>query len=52
MAPYEALYDKQCRTPLCWSEVGDKWLIGPKIIRQTAADVQVIRDRLKAAQDR
>ena len=32
--------------------MGDKWLIGPDIIRQTAADVQNIRDRLKAAQDR
>ena len=52
MGLYEALYGKHCRTPLCWSEVGDKWLTGPEIIRQTAADVQNIRDRLKAAQDR
>ena len=52
MAPYEALTGKQCRTPLCRREVSDKWLMGPEIIRQTAADVQIIRDRLKAAQDR
>ena len=32
--------------------MGDKWLTGPDIIRQTAEDVQIIRDRLKAAQDR
>ena len=49
MSPYEALYNKQCRTPLCWSEMGDKWFIGRDVIRQTAADVQIIRDRLKAA---
>ena len=51
MALYEALYGKQCRTSLYWSEVGDKWLTGPDVIRQIAVDVQIIRDRLKAAQD-
>ena len=24
MAPYEALYGRKCRTPLCWDEVGEK----------------------------
>ncbi|MCI80724.1 gag protease polyprotein, partial [Trifolium medium] len=24
MAPYEALYGHKCRTPLCWTEVGDR----------------------------
>ena len=23
MAPYEALYGKKCRTPICWDEVGE-----------------------------
>jgi hypothetical protein len=23
MTPYEALYGRKCRTPLCWAEVGD-----------------------------
>ncbi|KAI5338787.1 hypothetical protein L3X38_018059 [Prunus dulcis] len=26
MAPHEALYGRQCRTPICWNEVGDKKL--------------------------
>ena len=29
MAPYEALYGKKCRTPLCWDEVGERKLLGP-----------------------
>ena len=29
MSPFEALYSKSCRTPLCWSEVGEMALVGP-----------------------
>ncbi|PRQ42384.1 putative nucleotidyltransferase, Ribonuclease H [Rosa chinensis] len=52
MAPYEALYGKQCRTPLCWDEVGERQLIGPEIIEITTDKVKVIRERLKTAQSR
>ncbi|GKB99772.1 reverse transcriptase domain-containing protein [Tanacetum coccineum] len=27
-APYEALYGRKCRSPVCWSEVGDSQLTG------------------------
>ncbi|GKB94865.1 putative reverse transcriptase domain-containing protein [Tanacetum coccineum] len=29
-APFEALYGRKCRSPVCWAEVGDAQLIGPK----------------------
>ena len=29
MALLEALYDRKCRTPVCWDEVGEKRLAGP-----------------------
>lgn len=32
MTPYEALYERKCRTPLCWTEVGEESILGPKII--------------------
>lgn len=51
-APYEALYGRKCRTPVCWMEVGEKQLVGPEIIQQTADKVTQIRERLKVAQDR
>lgn len=35
MAPYEALYGHKCRTPLCWSEVGDKGMLGLEFIQET-----------------
>ncbi|GKG08561.1 putative reverse transcriptase domain-containing protein, partial [Tanacetum coccineum] len=34
-APFEALYGHKCRSPICWAEVGDSLLIGPKIIHET-----------------
>ncbi|KAB2617405.1 S ribonuclease [Pyrus ussuriensis x Pyrus communis] len=52
MAPFEALYGRACRTPLCWSEVGERVLVGPEIVEETTQNVQVIKSNLKAAQDR
>ena len=49
MSPLEALYGKSCRTPLCWSEVGERVLVGPKIVDETTQNVQVIKSNLKAA---
>ncbi|XP_058752462.1 uncharacterized protein LOC131625637 [Vicia villosa] len=52
MAPYEALYGRKCRSPLCWSEVGEKGILGPEIIQETTEKVKMIRDKMKQAQDR
>ena len=52
MAPYEALYGRKCRAPLCWDEVGERKLLGQEIVQGTIDNVKVIRDRLKIAQDR
>ena len=52
MAPYEALYGRKCRTPVCWEEVGERKLIGLEIVQVTCDKIKVIRDRLKIAQDR
>ncbi|KAJ9557756.1 hypothetical protein OSB04_012370 [Centaurea solstitialis] len=52
MAPFEALYRRKCRTPLCWQETGEKILAGPELIQITHDKIRVIRERMKAAQDR
>ncbi|KAI3810401.1 hypothetical protein L1987_20013 [Smallanthus sonchifolius] len=51
-APFEALYGRKCRSPLCWAEVGDKHLTGPEVIQETTDKIFKIKDRLKAARDR
>ena len=50
MAPYEALYGRRCRTPLCWSEVGERQLLGPELIQQASYGVKLIRERLRVSQ--
>jgi hypothetical protein len=32
IALYQALYERKCRSPLYWDEVGERHLLGPKII--------------------
>jgi hypothetical protein len=52
MAPFEALYGRKCRTPLNWSKTGESQIFGPNIIKQAEEQVQLIQNRLKAAQSR
>ncbi|XP_075504639.1 uncharacterized protein LOC142542080 [Primulina tabacum] len=52
MAPYEALYGRKCRSPLYWDEVGEKAIVGPELVQITIGKVTVVREKLKAAQDR
>jgi len=52
MAPFEALYGRPCRSPVCWDEVGERRLLGPELIQDSAEKVQLIRKRLLTAQSR
>ena len=52
MAPYKALYGRPCRSPICWTEVGESSIIGPDFIRDTLEKVGMIRKRLLTAQSR
>ncbi|GJY70879.1 putative reverse transcriptase domain-containing protein [Tanacetum coccineum] len=51
-APFEALYGRKCRSPICWAEVGDVQLTGPEIIHETTKKIVQIRQRLQATRDR
>ena len=52
MAPFEALYGRKRRSPLCWDDIKERRLLGPEVIQQTVEKVKIIQERLKAAQDR
>jgi hypothetical protein len=52
MAPFEALYGRKCRTPLNWSETRESQEFGPDVIKEAEEQVQLICNRLKAAQSR
>nr|GEX51418.1 putative reverse transcriptase domain-containing protein [Tanacetum cinerariifolium] len=51
-APFEALYGRKCRSPVCWSEVGDAQLTGPEMIHETTKMIVPIKNRLLAARSR
>nr|GEU85330.1 putative reverse transcriptase domain-containing protein [Tanacetum cinerariifolium] len=50
-APYEALYGQKCQSPVCWAEVGEAQLTGPKLIQETTEKIVLIKQRIQAAQD-
>nr|KYP35245.1 Retrovirus-related Pol polyprotein from transposon 17.6 [Cajanus cajan] len=52
MAPFEALYGRRCRTPLCWYQDGESVVVGPELIRQTIEKVKMIQEKMKTAQSR
>nr|GEX10408.1 putative reverse transcriptase domain-containing protein [Tanacetum cinerariifolium] len=51
-APYEALYGRKCRSPVCWAEVGESQLSGSELIQETTEKIVMIKQRMQAAQDR
>ncbi|GJX58425.1 putative reverse transcriptase domain-containing protein [Tanacetum coccineum] len=51
-APYEALYGRKCRSPVCWAEVGEAQLTGLELIQETTEKIVLIKQRMQAAQDR
>jgi hypothetical protein len=52
MAAFEALYGRRCRTPLNWSEPGERSFFRPDMVKETEEKVQRIIHNLKKAQAR
>ena len=52
MAPFEALYGRRCRTPLNWSETGERTIFGPDMVQEAEEQVRLIQANLKIAQSR
>jgi transposase InsO family protein len=52
MSPFEALYGRNCRTPLHWDQPGERQVFGPNILLEAEENIRMIRENLKAAQSR
>nr|GEZ92587.1 putative reverse transcriptase domain-containing protein [Tanacetum cinerariifolium] len=50
--PFEALYGQKCRSPVCWTEVGEAQILGPELIQETTKKIVQIKQRMQAARDR
>ncbi|GJU95590.1 putative reverse transcriptase domain-containing protein [Tanacetum coccineum] len=52
VAPFEALYDRKCRSPVCWAEFGQVQLTGPELVQETTEKIIQIKQRMQVARDR
>jgi hypothetical protein len=52
MAPYEALYGRQCRTPLFWSQTRESQVFRQEVLKDAEKQVQMVHESLKVAQSR
>jgi hypothetical protein len=50
MSPFKALYERSCRTPLSWSESGERVIIGPDIVTEAEEKVKQIQTNIVATQ--
>ena len=50
--PFEMLYGRKCRTPICWGEVGQRVMGSTEVVLKTTERIQQIRSRLQTSQSR
>nr|GFC52419.1 putative reverse transcriptase domain, ribonuclease H-like domain, aspartic peptidase domain protein [Tanacetum cinerariifolium] len=50
--PFEALYGRKCRLPVCWTEVVEAQILGPELIQETTEKIVQIKERMQATRDR
>nr|GFB80238.1 putative reverse transcriptase domain-containing protein [Tanacetum cinerariifolium] len=46
------LYGRKCRSPVCWTEVGETQIVGPELIQETTEKIVQIKQRMQDAHDR
>jgi hypothetical protein len=52
MSPFEALYGRNCRTPMHWDQPGERQLFGPDILLEAEENIRMVRENLKATHSR
>ena len=50
--PFEILYKRRCRTPVCWGEVGQRVMGSIEEVVKTIEMIQQVRSRLHTTQSR
>nr|GEV13226.1 putative nucleotidyltransferase, ribonuclease H [Tanacetum cinerariifolium] len=51
-APFEMLYGRKCRAPICWDQVGERVIEGPEMIEVTNKKFSIAKEKLKEARTR
>ena len=50
MTPFEALYGRRCRTPLCWKELDETLIVRPEMLQDMIENIRIVQQYMKAAQ--
>nr|GFA57993.1 putative reverse transcriptase domain-containing protein [Tanacetum cinerariifolium] len=50
--PFKVLYGRKCRSPVCWTEVGEAQILNPELIQETTEKIVQIKQRMQSARDR
>ena len=50
--PFEILYGRKCNTPISWSNLVDRLVLGPELLKKIEEIVKQVQCNLKVAQDR
>jgi hypothetical protein len=45
MSPFEALYGRNCRTPLHWDQPDERQVFGPEILLEAEENIRMVREK-------
>ena len=52
LSPFEILYGRNCNTPITWSNLVDRLMLGPGMLKALELIVKQVQGNLKTTQDR
>jgi hypothetical protein len=52
MSPFQALYGRNCRTPLHWDQPSKRQVFGTDILLEVEENIKMVRESLKTTQSR
>lgn len=44
MVPFEVLYGRKGKSPICWDEVGKRRILGPELVQIITDKIKLIRE--------
>nr|GFB21070.1 retrotransposon protein, putative, Ty3-gypsy subclass [Tanacetum cinerariifolium] len=51
-APFDLLYGRKCRAPICWNGVEERVIEGPELVKVPNEKVSIAKEKLKEARSR
>ena len=52
LSPFEILYGRKCNTPITWSNLVDRLMLGPNLWRELELTVKHVQSNMKIARER